>query len=64
MKYAVTATFDLGNDLDYYRLERGWNVQSWDDLWEYIQDWTIDELYASFGDPEWNDEMEMENAND
>lgn len=58
MKYTVTATFDLGDDLDYYRLERDWNVQSWDELWEYIQDWTIDELCASFGNPEWHDEME------
>ena len=64
MKYTVTATFNLGNDLDYYRLERGWNVQSWDDIWEYIKDWSIDELQRSFGYPEWNDNMEEENADD
>jgi len=64
MKYTVTATFELGNDLDYYRLERGWDVHSWDDVWRYIQDWTIEELCASFGYPEWNDEMEGENADD
>lgn len=60
MKYIVTATFELGNDLDYYRLERGWNVHSWEDVWECIKNWTIDELRESFGYPEWNDEMKEE----
>ena len=61
MKYTVTATFDLGNNLDYYKLDRGWNVQSWNDVRERIKDWTIDELYESFGYPEWDDNMEGDN---
>lgn len=61
MKYTVTATFDLGNNLDYYKLDRGWDVQSWDDIWKWITEWTIDELCASFGPPEWNDNMEGDN---
>lgn len=61
MKYTVTATFNLGNNLDYYKLDRGWNVQSWDDVYECIKDWTIDELCESFGSPEWDDNMEGDN---
>ena len=64
MKYSVTVTFDLGNDLDYYRLERGWDVHSWDDVWEYIADWDIDDLKNSFGYPEWSDNLEEDNADD
>ena len=64
MKYIVMATFDLGNDLDYYKLKQGWDVHSWEDMRECLEGYTIDELKIKLGYPKWTDSMEKENADD
>lgn len=48
MKFIQKITYDLGN-LEYYRDELGWNVNSIEDVVELIKDWNDKELFTLLG---------------
>lgn len=48
MKFIQKITYDLGN-LDYYRNELEWNVNSIEDVVERIMDWNDKELRTLLG---------------
>jgi len=48
MKFVQKITFDLG-ELEYYRDELGWNVDSIEDVAERIKDWNEEELHSLLG---------------
>lgn len=50
MKFVLKTTYNLG-DLEYYRDELGWDVNSIEDVVERIQDWNDEELFTLLGYP-------------
>lgn len=48
MKFVQKITYNLG-DLEYYRDELGWNVDSIEDVIERIKDWNDEELRTVLG---------------
>lgn len=48
MKFIQKITYDLGN-LEYYRDELRWNVETMEDVAERIRDWNDEELHALLG---------------
>jgi len=62
MRFVQKITYDLGN-LEYYRDELGWNVDSIEDVVERIKDWNDEELHTLLGyatDYEcWTEETEV-----
>lgn len=48
MKFIQKVTWDLG-DLDYYKNELHWNVNTIEDVVEYLKDWNDEELYSLLG---------------
>ena len=48
MKFIQQITYNLGN-LEYYRDELGWNVNSMKDVVERIKDWNDKELQILLG---------------
>ena len=48
MRFVQKITYDLGN-LEYYRDELGWNVDSIEDVVERIKDWNDEELHTLLG---------------
>lgn len=48
MKFIQKVTWDLG-DLEYYKNELQWDVNTIEDVIEYIKDWNDDELYLLLG---------------
>lgn len=48
MKFVQKVTWDLG-DLEYYKNELHWDVDTIEDVVENIKDWNDDELYLLLG---------------
>lgn len=48
MKFVQKITYELG-DLEYYRDELGWNVNSFEDVVEHLRDWNDKELRIVLG---------------
>lgn len=48
MKFIQQITYNLGN-LEYYRDELGWNVNSMEDIVKRIKDWNDKELQTLLG---------------
>ena len=48
MKFVRKITFEL-EDLEHYRDELGWNVNSIEDVAERISDWNDEELHTLLG---------------
>ena len=64
MKFIQKVTWDLGGDLEYYKNQLHWNVDTIEDVVEYFKDLNDDELYLLLGpvaDYEcWAEETEAE----
>lgn len=48
MKFVQKVTWDLG-DLEYYKNELHWDVNTIEDVVENIKDWNDEELYTLLG---------------
>ena len=48
MKFVQKVTWDLG-DLEYYKNELHWDVNTIEDVVENIKDWNGEELYTLLG---------------